>query len=148
MRERQIGNNSRLHTCDHGAPEQDAGDLQGILQIYRDACHAAAEKPASFWNKQHSTILSKLQKPGSTSWDKPALLWVPTSVVVLLCLFLFVENSKAPTPDFAAGADQDLLVAVERALNRNYPDALAPAALLSREVDRVSKGSEHEANSE
>jgi hypothetical protein len=54
--------------------------------------------------------------------------------MVILCLFFFAENSKAPPkPDLAAGSDEILLINVERALNQEYPDALAPAAFILEE---------------
>ncbi len=70
------------------------------------------------------------------------MIWAPAAIAILLCLFLFVEKSKAPTPDFAAGSDQMLLIEVERALHRDYPEALAPAALIAREIGRAGKPAE------
>ena len=142
MGEGKNGGISKLHASDGRDPEQNLGDLQDTLRIFRDSLHAAAEKPGFFWKSQHNTIMARLAEPAPSPRYRSALLWVPAAAVVLLCLFFFVENSKAPTPDIAAGSDQNLLIEVERALNQDCPDALAPAAILSQEIERADKNIE------
>jgi hypothetical protein len=51
-----------------------------------------------------------------------------------MSLLLFTGSNKLPAPDFAVGADQNLLVEVEQALVRDCPEALAPAATLIQEI--------------
>jgi hypothetical protein len=119
-------------------PESESDELNEDFQIFRESIRAAAERPETFWASQRAGIASKMLKPVSFSGLRPELLWAPTLIVVVLCLFLFVEKSKAPTPDYAAGADQILLVEVEQALRRDCPEALAPAAHITRQIDRVS----------
>jgi hypothetical protein len=113
-------------------PSRDEFDSR--IRIFRDSLRSDAERPDGFWAHQREGIAARLVRPRRGSKLRPALLWAPASVVILLCLFLFVEKSKAPTPDFAAGADQTLLIEVEQALGRNYPEALAPAAILTQEI--------------
>ncbi len=139
MRKQQNMNISRLHDSNSNEPEQDLGDLKGILQKFQSSVHAAAERPDFFWRRQHNSIMAKLGAPASSPEYRRVLLWVPVAAVVVLCLFFFVENSKAPTPDLAAGSDQNLLIEVEQALDRDCPEALAPAALLSREIELADK---------
>jgi len=115
-------------------------DLADTLQAFRGSVHAAAERPEAFWESQRAAVSTRLRRSRPAPWRRPALVWVPAAAVVLLCLFLFVENGKAPTPDFAVGADQDLLTGVERAVDQEYPDALAPAALLAQEMEPAVKG--------
>jgi hypothetical protein len=122
---------------------REGGEFEDQLRTFSETLRAEAEKPEAFWTKQRAGIAAKMQKPASFSGRRPALLWVPALIVVLLCFFLFVEKSKAPTPDFAAGADQDLLVEVEQALRRDCPEALAPAAHITRQIDRASGSTEH-----
>jgi hypothetical protein len=107
-------------------PELNFGNLEEKIQTLRDAVHAAAEKPDIFWKRQQNAILSKLNRPVLNGNRRPALLWTPIVVVLGTCLFLYVESSKAPTPDLAAGSDQELLIGIERALNRNQPEAFDP----------------------
>ena len=77
--------------------------------------------------------MARIKEP-ATSPKYRALFWAPAALVLFLCLFLFVESSKAPPPDLPAGSDQILLIEVERALDRNCPEALAPAALFNEEM--------------
>jgi hypothetical protein len=123
-------------------PESESDELKKELRIFSESIRADAERPEAFWSRQRTCIATRIQSPDPLSGLRPALLWAPTLIVVVLCLFLFVEKSKAPTPDFAAGADQILLVEVEQALERNYPEALAPAALITWEIDQGSMSAE------
>jgi hypothetical protein len=124
-------------------PKSESDEFKENLRIFRESIRADAERPESFWESQRTGIAAKIQKPVSFSGFRPVLLWAPTLIVAVLCLFLFVEKSKAPTPDFAAGADQSLLVEVEQALRRNCPEALAPAAHITQQIERMSVSAKH-----
>jgi hypothetical protein len=119
-------------------PENDFDELKEDLRIFSESIRADAERPEAFWANQRAGIAAKIQKPAPLSGLRPALLWAPAAIAILLCFLFFAEKSKAPTPDLAAGADQNLLVEVEQALDRNYPEALAPAALITWEIDQGS----------
>jgi hypothetical protein len=111
-------------------PERNLGELEGNIQVFRDSVRLAAERPDFFWKSQHNAIMARLNKQLRPAKYRPALIWAPAAALVLImCLFFFVENSKAPTPDFAAGSDQELLIGIERALSRDFPEALAPVAV-------------------
>ena len=127
------------------APEAmpESEELKGEFQLFKESVLASAERPNAFWAAQRARIAAKLQSPVSAPSYRPALLWISAAMVVLLSLTLFVENSKAPTPDFAAGSDQELLVEVERALNQNYPEALAAAALIAPELNEAGTNAGH-----
>ena len=117
-----------------------SADLKEALREFRDSVHTASDRPGFFWKKQHEAIMSRLSDRVTPAKHRPVLLWGPAALVVLMCcLVFFVQNSKAPTPDLAAGSDQNLLIEVERALNQNNPAALAPAALLKNEIEQVNK---------
>ncbi len=115
-------------------PEKDWVDLEDSLKQFRDSIHAAAERPAFFWKTQQNAIMARVSQPQPV---RRMWVWVPATMAILMCLFFFVENSKAPTPDIAAGSDQNLLIDIERALDQDCPDALAPASLLGGEIDRA-----------
>jgi hypothetical protein len=119
-------------------PERNLGELERKIQILRDLVRTAAERPDFFWKRQHNIIMASMKKPVRAAKHRPALLWAPIALTLIMCLFFFVENSRAPTPDFAAGADQELLVGIERALSRDYPEALAPAAVIDGVIERTS----------
>jgi hypothetical protein len=119
-------------------PESQFDELKEDLRIFSESIRADAERPETFWTSQRAGIAARIRKPALLSGLRPALLWAPAAIAILLCLFFFVEKSKTPTPDLAAGADQNLLIEVEQALDRNYPEALAPAALITWEIDQGS----------
>jgi hypothetical protein len=123
--------------------ESEFDELKEELRIFSESIRAGAERPETFWTSQRAGIAAKIRKPAPLPGLRLALLWAPTLIVAVLCLFLFVEESKAPTPDFAAGADQILLVEVEQALHRNCPEALAPAKHITRQIDRSSGNAEN-----
>jgi hypothetical protein len=126
-------------------PDRNMSELHEVIRKFRDTVRLEAERPDFFWVRQRNLIMERLHGPRSPK-HRRTLLWVPAAVAVVLCLFFFAENSKAPTPDLAAGYDQDLLVEVERALSRNYPDALAPALLLIPEIEQSNKADEYPDN--
>jgi hypothetical protein len=116
-------------------PNRSPSDLKEGLEMFRSSVRTAAERPEFFWKKQHAAITKRLHEPIPPTRPRITLAWASAGLAVLLCLFFFVQPSKAPTPDLPAGADQTLLIEVEKALNRECPEALMPAAPLDRETD-------------
>ena len=117
--------------------EGESEELKNDLRIFRANLHEAAEKPDAFWMHQRAGIMAKLQRPVPALKRRPALLWAPVAIMVGLCLFFFVKSGKAPTPDLATGYDQKLLIEVEQALKQESSWALAPAALITEEIEQA-----------
>jgi len=115
-------------------PGNESDQFKEDIRIFRKTFRAAAERPDTFWARQREAISGGLQHPTHKSKWRPALLWAPASIVVFICLLLITGKNKLPAPDFAVGADQNLLVDVEQALVRDCPEALAPAATLVQEI--------------
>ena len=132
--ERQKERISEGHTKDGAVPGSESEQFKDGIRIFRETFRAAAERPDTFWARQREAISEGLRHPAHKSKWRPALLWAPASIAVLMCLLLFTEKTKLPAPDFAVGADQNLLVDVEQALVRDCPEALAPAATLVQEI--------------
>ncbi len=130
MQDRQDSSGSRQHPMDAEALEQKEMDLESALAMFRSSTRTAAERPEWFWKKQHAVIMDRLYEPIPTRRPGRALAWSTAALAVLFCLFFLVQPSKAPAPDLPAGADQTLLIEVERELSKEYPEALMPAALL------------------
>ena len=122
------------HPIDGEVPGSESEQFIDGVRIFRESFRSAAERPDTFWARQRAAIFGNLQHPVRKAKWRPMLLWAQAFIVVLVCLFLFTEKTKLPAPDFAVGADQNLLVAVEQALVRDCPEALAPAATLVREI--------------
>jgi len=132
--ERQKERISEAHTTDGSVPGSESEQFKDSVRIFRESFRAAAERPDTFWARQREAISGGLRHPAHKSKWRPALLWAPASIAVLMCLLLITEKNKLPAPDFAVGADQNLLVDVEKALVRDCPEALAPAATLIQEI--------------
>jgi hypothetical protein len=137
--ENQKGIKSKPHAAQNGETEQVPSSLQEAFQTYRNSIYSAAERPDAFWVNQRAGIEQKIRRPVPAIKHLLVFRWVPAAIVVLLCLSLFMEDKKLPMPDFAGGADQELLIEVERALSREYPVALAPAAILDKQIEPHAK---------
>jgi hypothetical protein len=108
--------------------------MENALRIFRDSLHSAAQKPENFWIKQREEILNSVRRPVHKRRVRVLLIWASALATVLLGVTVFIEENKMPAASFAGGYDQELLVEVERALNRNYAEALSPAAVISDEL--------------
>jgi hypothetical protein len=139
MRDRQENLNSDPHLKDLEGQHRSPLDLREGLDLFRSSVRAAAERPEFFWKKQQAAITKRLQEPIPATRPRRTLAWASAGLAVLLCLFFFVQPSKAPTPDLPAGADQALLIEVEKALARECPEALMPVAPVSRETNSGQK---------
>ena len=128
-----------MRVLDGSKMDPELEDLKDVIRTARQAYRAAAEKPDSYWEKLQDAIVEKLSHPGPSMRFRFAYILPAVAVVVLLCLFLFMGTDKSPVPDIAAGYDQELLIEVERALNRDYPLALKPAVLLAREIEQEAQ---------
>jgi hypothetical protein len=142
MRKGKNRNTPAMPQSGNEEPERNVAELHEVVREFRDSVRLEAERPDLFWMRQRNEIMEKLQKPVAPK-PRRSLLWIPAAAAVLLCLIFFAENGKAPTPDLAAGYDQELLVEVERALSRNQPDALLPAQLIIQEMERSKTITRH-----
>jgi hypothetical protein len=139
MSEQPKKNYSKRPAFDARESELDLGDLKESVQMLRDSHHQAAERPDFFWKRQHNSIMAKLRDSGFSSRRQKVLLWASTAAMVFLCMFFFAESNKTPMIDIAGGADQELLINIERALSRDCPNALAPAKLITQEMEQAGK---------
>ena len=135
MLDRQGNMSSHPPLKDLADPNRGFSDLKEGLERFRNSVHMKAERPEFFWKRQHTAITKRLHEPVRSARPRMTLAWTSAGLAVLLCLFFFVQPSKAPTPDLPAGADQSLLIEVEKALHRECPEALMPAAPLDRDTD-------------
>jgi hypothetical protein len=112
--------------------------LEGALAGFRALAQTAAERPEYFWDRQRLAILDRLKAPHVTRRYRAIWIWATAAtLVIVLVLILNPNHSQSIVPDFAAGHDQELLVGVERSLNRELPQALQPAVILTQELDNA-----------
>ena len=116
--------------------ERESEEIGNGLRAFRQNLRETAEKPDAFWTKQRAGIMEKLQHRVAEFRWRPGLLWAPAAITVVLCLLFFMQRGSIPAPDIAAGYDQKLLIEVEQALHQESPWALAPAGLITGEIER------------
>jgi hypothetical protein len=108
----------------------------------------ASERPDEYWENQQSTIwkrASAVQLHGGRMALRGAWAGI-AATVALATMLLFSGSSPEPTKQLQNQADSDheLLLAVERAVQLEGPEALEPAALLAREINGSHQ--DHSAN--
>ena len=111
----------------HLSEEQIGGALRAEIG-------AAAARPETFWRRQRAEILERVGRPAvppsSLAWASAAAL---LALAVLLSLPGSPPTAMAPQPD----PDRQLLLEVQQTLDREVPDALAPASLLTQEMSQA-----------
>lgn len=108
--------------------------LRRATSALRDSARALAERPEGFWTRQRSSAASRISGRAASP-----LTWAAALAAAVLAALLLQEARPAPPAMPAIDLDQALLVSVERAVNRQVPQALAPAALLTQEISRNVK---------
>jgi hypothetical protein len=104
-----------------------------------------AQRPEEFWTRQEVQIRARLHRRQPARGGR---LWLAVAgTALLLVAVLLTEPTRQPlpvTPSRAeVDADQELLMAVENALERATPEALQPVTLIvesrstSNQVDSV-----------
>ena len=106
--------------------------LRAATAAMRDSARTQAGKPEGFWARQRSAAVAR----GSQLSVRP-LAWAAAVTVAVLAGMLVQEPRPAPPPP--PDPDHALMVAVQRAVNREVPQALEPVALLTQEMSRNAK---------
>jgi RNA polymerase sigma-70 factor, ECF subfamily len=103
---------------------------QSLRHLPAFARHAS-ERPAEYWEKQQSAIWSRISSVQMhASRFSPRLVWAGiTAVMALAIALLFSGSAPEPATQVASQNDSDhqLLLAVERAVQIDGPEALEPA---------------------
>ncbi len=107
---------------------------------FREACHAQAERPASFWTRQRADVRAKVAAKHRFSSLRIALA---STAALLVIAAAMLTNGRAPvvTPPTQAArthaiSDQQLLADIDETLADPTPDALAPMELISQDMDK------------
>jgi hypothetical protein len=124
---------------DHALPPDLAASWRA--EAMRDS-----ERPEEFWRGQQVQIRARIK---SRNVRKPRSLWLAaaTAALIFFAVLLITPASPPPPqvpPQAKLDADQELLLAVERALAAGTPEALQPLTLLvessanNHEVETIS----------
>jgi len=103
------------------------------------------DRDEEFWSRQRSHIRARI-RAGSEPRPQPLRIAAAGALVLFLAVLLTAPAGRPPqpVPNATVDADQQLLVAVERALASGTPEALEPLTLLvesnsnPNDVDAIS----------
>jgi hypothetical protein len=97
--------------------------------------YGRAEPPPGLEARAVANLRWRLQQRSWWAhWPRPVWLSAALVTVVVLIVVLFIGPEKQPVPDFARGTDQELLLGVDRLLDKEIPAALEPALVLTKEI--------------
>lgn len=74
------------------------------------------------------------RRPWWDRWQRPVWLSAVAVTIVVFIVVLFVKREQPYPPDLIRGNDQELLLGVDRLLNKEVPSALEPALVLTKEI--------------
>ena len=121
--------------------ESDQQALQSVLEGLPEAAREATTKEEHFWSRQREAIWSRIaerEKHQRRLFNFLAL--AATAAIVAIGTFLTSHRTvPVPPPETVhqqVDPDQELLLAVEVAVQNGGPAALEPAALLAEEINR------------
>jgi hypothetical protein len=102
------------------------------------AMKAITDEPQEFWHRQRTAIRTQIASaPAQPASHVRGLAWVP-ALAVLVLAGLLLSGGSPPPPAIEAGKpvdpDHELLLAVERVMQSNGPEALEPATYFVQEI--------------
>jgi hypothetical protein len=121
----------------------DQRELQQTLAAVPNQLRLSTERPEWFWKKQQAAIRERVRARRRSAWRLlPACAGV-LGLALLATTLLHHGRTPAPpaAPQAQAVSDQELMIAVEQAVQTDVPDALAPAALLADEISNSQSSS-------
>jgi hypothetical protein len=135
---RSLPAEDHLLACASCRSERDR--IQQAIGTFAAAAREATDRPGYFWTRQAAQINSRLSE-SATRPGAFGLRMVPALALLALLAFLLLQS--APTPPSHAtqstvNSDHELLVEVERALQRDTPAALEPVTLLVEDMNRTT----------
>ena len=114
------------------------------VSAFTVSVHEMSDHPAHFWTRQSAEIHSKVSSAQSSG------MWFGyrmTSALAALAIaaFLLLQRAPSPRPEpqvvTGSGSDHELLLEVERALQRDTPAALEPVTLVVEDIGRTTSNS-------
>ncbi len=110
-------------------------DVERQIRQWSTAARHECERDPWFWTREKASILSRARQQRRVPYLMPIVATAAT-VVVALGLFLGAPAPRMQAPTTTAGPSMEsVLQETENNLEREVPEALAPVALLTRELD-------------
>ena len=108
--------------------------FEAAVAALRAETQAAAERPEVFWQRQRAEIRARLDAPAALP---PPLAWASAAVLLALAVLLSLPAKTPVAATAPPDPDRQLLLEVQQTLDRDVPDALAPASLLTEEMNQA-----------
>ena len=116
--------------------EKDEQELLPLMETLPASLRTATERPEWFWMRQQAAIRGRVAE--QRHWLRPAMSWAATMALFVFAFLLLRGQPAQPVQQAHTDQDQELLVAVEQAVQSDVPDSLEPAALLANEIGNSS----------
>jgi hypothetical protein len=121
--------------------QSDQQALKPMLDALSEAAREAAERDEQLWDRQREAIWSRILQHKKQRRRMAGILALATTAATLTVSTYLVSHRAVPPAPSQAGQpvvdpDQELLMAVEDAMQSGGPAALEPAALLAEEINR------------
>jgi hypothetical protein len=127
-----------------GLSEQERAKMERLLEEFRHTVDEQAEQPELFWASMRTRVAARMREPHShkgLGWA--ATLAAVSAMVVFVAVPSHTPQHGNPTPIAKAAPtsastndDEALLQSIADTTNSDVPDALAPATVLTSEMDR------------
>ena len=121
--------------------ESDQQALQPLLEALPEAAREAAAREEHFWSQQREAIWSRIADSEKHHRRVLGFLALAATAAMIVMGVFLTSHRTAPAPPSQlvhrqVDPDQELLLAVENAVQIGGPAALEPAALLAEEINR------------
>jgi hypothetical protein len=139
---RSISAEDHLLACEPCRSEQNL--LAASIRAFSDAARETSDHPTHFWTRQAAQIHSRIS---STRTSGMAFRYRMTSALAALAIAALLLLLRAPVPQpepqlaIGSASDHELLLEVERALQRDTPAALEPVTLLVEDISGTTSDS-------
>ena len=122
-----------LATCD--ACRGEVEEWERDLSCFRESNHAASQKKDVYWRMQQIAISERL--PGKHWLPAFHWIWATAAVAALAAALLLTRPQKSSQRPAKEEADEALLQQIQSDLGRQFPKALAPAVLITKERNKI-----------
>jgi hypothetical protein len=97
---------------------------------------AAAQRDDVFWARQQARIAALIAMQPAVCIPIPRIAWAVAAALIIMAAVLLSPTAHPPQVA-RADPDHELLLAIERSLDRDLTPALEPAAVLAEEMNQA-----------
>ncbi len=121
--------------------DDDERELRGELSAMAQAARTATSFEDSFWRAQQARIRAKISSSAEKHSRFGALVWATAAAMILFGALNLDQHSAQTQQTAQTDQDQQLMIAVQEAVDNAGPSALEPAGLLASEINQAYQAS-------